>query len=93
MMPALLSLKPVQRFRRVRRLLAEVRGQRALLSDRGTEERIRRSAEARLATAMIDLVDELNALDEAGVLNAVARCFAIIFGGEAPAGPDGTKAP
>ena len=84
MMAALFSLKPVQRFRRVRRLLAEVRGQRVLLSDKGVEERIRRSAEERLARAMIDLVDELNTLDEAGVLDAVAECFATIFGGDAP---------
>lgn len=91
-MTALLSLKPVQRFLRIRRLLREVRGQRALLQAR-CEERVRRAAELRLARAMTDLIDEMNMLDEAGVLNAVAECFAIIFGGSFPAGQNGTKAP
>ena len=89
----LVSLNPLQRFLRIRRLLREVRGQRALLGDQRQEERIRRAAELRLARAMTDLIDELNVLDEAGVLNAVTECFVTIFGGKIPASQTGTKAP
>ena len=93
MMAALLSLKPVQRYLRIPRLLREVRGQRALLAERGLEERMRRAAELRLVTAMTDLIDEMNELDAGGVLDAVAECFATIFGGPTAAGKTGTKAP
>jgi len=93
MMAALLSLRPTQRYFRIRRLLREVRGQRALLEDRRTEEQMRRAAELRLTTAMTDLVDELNTLDTGGVLDAVAECFATIFGGTTAVGKTGTKAP
>ena len=89
----LVSLNPLQRFLRIRRLLREVRGQRALLRDQRQEVRIHRAAEQRLARAMTDLIDEMNQLDEAGVLNAVAECFVAIFGGTLPANQTGTKAP
>jgi hypothetical protein len=90
-MTVILSLKPVQRFLRIRRLLREVRGQRALMAAPGIQDSIRQAAEHRLTTAMTDLVDELNVLDEAGVLTAVAECFALVFGGNIPASPDKMK--
>ena len=93
MMAKLSSLKPTQRYLRVRRLLREVRGQRALLADRGMPERIRLAAELRLSAATADLIDEMNELDACGVLDAVATCFVALFGGTAAVCRNETKAP
>jgi hypothetical protein len=79
MMAVLLGLTPVQRLLRVRRLLREVRGQRALLADKTIKGPIHHAAERRVALATIDLLDELLTLDQGGVLDVVAECFATVF--------------
>lgn len=78
---ALEALTPVQRLRRVRRLLREVQGQRVLLADPRLPARTHADAEGRIATATADALAELILLEETGVMEAVDECFVLFFRG------------
>lgn len=78
---ALDALTPVQRLRRVRRLLREVQGQRALLASPRIPAGTRAAAEGRIATATADALAELILLEETGVMEALDECFVLFFRG------------
>lgn len=77
----LASLTPMQRLRRVRRLVREMQGQRALLTA-APEPRDAVDARERLIEATGELVAELMFLESAGIMAAVEECFFTIFGGD-----------
>ena len=77
----LASLTPMQRIRRVRRLVREMQGQRALLLS-APAPRDAVDARERLIEASGDLFAELAFLETAGVMAAVEECFVTIFGGD-----------
>lgn len=81
---ALVSLTPIQRIRRVRRLVRELKGQRALIATppRGFDSL---KAADRFTQAARILFDELSVLEETGTLAAVEECFIAIFGEAAAA--------
>ena len=79
----LASLTPMQRLRRVRRLVREMQGQRALLTA-APEPRDAVDARERLIEATGELVAELMLLESAGIMAAVEECFLTIFGGDVP---------
>lgn len=81
---ALDRLSPLQRIRRVRRLLREIPGQRALISA-APKGRDGNAARARLIDLTVDLLAELLFLEDAEIMAAVEECLIVIFGGEVPA--------
>lgn len=79
----LASQTPLQRIRRVRRLVREMQGQHALLSG-APEPRDAADARERLIEASGDAFAELMFLESAGIMAAVEECFLTIFGGDWP---------
>ena len=77
----LASLTPMQRIRRVRRLVREMQGQRALLNA-APEPRDAADARERLIEASGEVFAELMFLESAGIMAAVEECFLTIFGGD-----------
>ncbi|WP_151720197.1 hypothetical protein [Gemmobacter serpentinus] len=77
------SLSPLQRIRRVRRLVREMQGQRALLQS-SLEPRDAADARTRLVEASGDLFAELMWLEGAGIMAAVEECIVTIFGCHRP---------
>lgn len=85
---ALSSLRPIQRIRRIRRLVRELQGQRVLIATppRGFDSL---KAADRFTQAARSLIAELQVLEETGTLAAVEECFVAIFGDAGtPASPD-----
>ncbi len=81
-MTALLALSPIQRFRRIRRLLQELQGQTAVMRHPLTGRETRAAAD-RMVEATEAIIAEMQILEDAGVMSALEECFLAIFGADA----------
>lgn len=75
----LLSLSPIQRWRRIRRLVREIQGQGALCAHTHCPSEMRAAAALRRETASANVLAELSILEETGVLQVIEECFGLVF--------------